>query len=393
MSSLHTSKFMRRRLLAALLASGLSACGGEVADGGEGGGVIPGALPGSPKMPALQAQDAQLYLAQIAPYLAGRELSPEELDRIDAEREGAIRPLVEAWTKEDGFAEAARLLVQQRFAVNGERDDIDFDLPGNLAAYIVKNGLPASALLTADFCVDAQGRKTACDTGAPFNAGILATRAYLSSRSSRFNLTRSSTLMKQFACRHYPMETELQPRLDKATLIPLFQATSAENQTDEGKGGFGNGLACYSCHGQFGAHAQVFVKFDQKGLYQSAADGRQDPVGELGRSFNGLMASHLEEPAAAASERSQVFGRQVANLREAAQAVADSPAFLQCQVRNWLEFVFALDEADPIDEELLTFVADGSRETADPTLQTLVLNTFSDPRVVKAIVNGMGGTP
>src|SRR5690606_20770392 len=148
-----------------------------------------------------------------------------------------------------------------------------------------------------------------------------------------------------FACRIYPMEPAIQVPLEKEFLIPMFRAESAEEQTvDEAKGGFGNGTGCYACHSQFGAHAQLFVRYDDTGMWRADATGLQDeaPEAELGRSFDGLYASHFFDPVAAAAENSWVFGEPVANLHEAGEVISDSRLFRECTVKNLVANTFGL---------------------------------------------------
>ena len=341
----------------------------------------------------LSPADAETYLGLLVQPLVGRVLSAAEREQIVARGGAAVATIVTAWATEPGFAEAARRLVQQKLSVSGTKDGIDFELPGHLAAYVVRHDLPWSTLITADHCVSAAGERIACDTGAPYTAGVLTTRAFLTSRASRFNLTRSSALMRAFACRKYPLEDTLQPRLDRLSLIPMFQAQTAEEQTDpRAQSGFGNGFGCYTCHGQFSAHAQLFVKFDEQGRWHADADGQQDPAGELGRSRDGLMTSHLVDPTAAREERSQMFGRPVENLAEAARALVTSPVFVECAARNLLELALGLDPASDIDARLLTDIALGARRvTAEPTLGRLLIQTFTHPRVVEATLKSLGG--
>ena len=341
----------------------------------------------------LSPAEAETYLGLLVQPLVGRVLSAAEREQIVARGGAAVATIVTAWATEPGFAEAARRLVQQKLSVSGTKDGIDFELPGHLAAYVVRHDLPWSTLITADHCVSAAGERIACDTGAPYTAGVLTTRAFLTSRASRFNLTRSSALMRAFACRKYPLEDTLQPRLDRLSLIPMFQAQTAEEQTDpRAQSGFGNGFGCYTCHGQFSAHAQLFVKFDEQGRWHADADGQQDPAGELGRSRDGLMTSHLVDPTAAREERSQMFGRPVENLAEAARALVTSPVFVECAARNLLELALGLDPASDIDARLLTDIALGARRvTAEPTLGRLLIQTFTHPRVVEATLKSLGG--
>lgn len=358
--------------------------------------ATPSPTPSAPvgfQVAELSPAEAETYLGLLVQPLVGRVLSAAEREQIVARGGAAVTTLVTAWATEPGFAEAARRLVQQKLSVSGSKDGIDFELPGHLAAYVVRHDLPWSTLITADHCVSAAGERIACDTGAPYTAGVLTTRAFLTSRASRFNLTRSSALMRAFACRKYPLEDTLQPRLDRLSLIPMFQAQTAEEQTDpRAQSGFGNGFGCYTCHGQFSAHAQLFVKFDDQGRWHADADGQQDPAGELGRSRDGLMTSHLVDPTAAREERSQMFGRPVANLAEAARALVTSPVFVECAARNLLELALGLDPASDIDARLLTDIALGARRvTAEPTLGRLMIQTFTHPRVVEATLKSLGG--
>ena len=202
----------------------------------------------------LTTAEVEFYLGRLAPALAGRSLTYEENLQIEAEGDAAISTLLTNWTAEPGFAEAMRNMVSTDLSVSGERDGVDFELPGNLVAQIVRDSLPWSTVLTADYCVTADGEMTDCDTGAPYEAGVLATRAFLISNKGRFNLGRAKKMLEVFACRGYPMEADIQTPLEKEILIPMFRAVTPDEQTvEEAEGGFGNGAGCYTCHAQFGA--------------------------------------------------------------------------------------------------------------------------------------------
>ena len=338
----------------------------------------------------LSEEAVRFYLAKVAPVVAGRSLTYEEFEMIGEMGEDAIDPMVRGWVTEPGFAEAIRYLVQEQLHASGERDGVDYELPGNLAAQIAREGLPWSTILTADHCVSATGEPIECDTGAPYAAGVLATRAYLISNKGRFNLSRAKLMLETFACRVYPMETDVQPRLDKPVLIPMFRAENEEEQVvEEAKGGFGNGLGCYSCHSQFGAHAQLFVKFDENGLWRQEATGQQDPYNELGRSFDGLYTSHMFDPFKATDEASKVFGQDVANLREAGEVITDSPLFPQCTVKNLVAHAFDLKAgaSEDISTELVTTVAaELAAESSDPTIAEYVTKVFTNEQVIDAVV-------
>ncbi len=352
--------------------------------------------PNAPASPAsegasLSAEAVRGYMRELAPYLVSRELEPAELDVIEQQKAAAIIPMLTEWTKDEAFARSMRRLVSQKLYVSGTANGIDFDLPGNLAEYMVRQNLPVSTMLTADYCVDAKGAKSECDSGAPYKAGVLATRAYLVSRASRFNLRRAGMLMRAFACQEYPIAKEMQPRVPVETLIPMFASDTERDENGKPKASFGNGTACYTCHGQFSAHSQLFVRFDQTGKYQAGATGLQDPDDELGRSTNGLYTSHFKDPATAKDEASQVFGKPVKNLQEAGRVIAESPAFIPCQVRNLLEYALRLGPAVHVAPEVMTEIS--AEAKADATFATLTIRTLGHPRVVSAVAPVVGGTP
>lgn len=346
-------------------------------------------------LPSLTGDQAVFYMRSIVQMLAGRPLESHEVQGLQTQGAAAIPAILEAWTREAGFVENTRYMMAQKLKASGERDGIDFEAPGRLVAHVVSNDLPFSEVITADYCIATDGSQTACDSGAPYNAGVLTTRAFLAGNAGRFNLGRASRLMKVFSCRAYPMEDTLQPYLPREVLIPMFRASTVEEQTvEEAKGAFGNGDACYACHGQFSAHSQFFVKFDQTGLWRAEATGLQDPEGELGRSFGGLMTSHMDDPSAAAFEGSKMFGQDVNDLRGAAQVMTQNGAFVQCMVRNAIEHTFGMTDtaAEAIDRQLLAAVSNRVTQagTHDPTWAEIVKTTFADPRVIQVVLGTQG---
>ena len=385
-----------RAFLSLALASALSACSGapHTPEAGPAPSQAPAAAPLSleERRASISGEEAAAYARRLAPMLVSRTLAADELSALEATGGAGLPLLLAQWVEEPGFEDAARMWISLKLKASGKRGDIDLDLPGNLAAYLVREELPYSEILKADYCVDASGAKRACDTGAPYAAGVLATRAFLSNNAGRFNLKRARTTMTTFACNDYPMEQALQPSLARDVLIPLFQQDKVE--TSDGSGAFGNGFACYSCHSQFGAHAQVFVKFDKEGRFVEDASGQQDPTGEPGASVSGLFTSHMIDPARARREDSQVFGRPVVNLSEAARSIAESERFLPCAVRSLVGFGFSVADSvtNSIDPAIVSEVVDGARAAApDPTLRQLAIHAFSHPAIVRSM-RGEGGT-
>ncbi|MFT5357066.1 MAG: hypothetical protein ACI9KE_004296 [Polyangiales bacterium] len=334
--------------------------------------------------------EAEDYAQRIVPVLLRRSLRETELERL-AVGGMALPELLAEWSEEDGVQDAARDMISTLLAASGIRDGTDLNLPGNLAAQLVRDDAPWTDLITADYCVDGAGERSECDTGAPYVAGILTTRAFMAGNESRYNLRRARTLVRRFVCVDYPIDSELQPRIDRELLIPMFQATSAADQTeDAAPAGFGNGLACYACHGQFSAHAQLFVRYDEEGHYREDATGLQLPDGELGVSeVEGLFTSHFQDPARASSEQTQVLGQEVFSLVEAAEVVAESPRYVPCAIRHFLAYGFDLAESEvtAIDD---ASVAEITRDAGEsPSLPALMRAAFAHPDVIRAAL----GTP
>ncbi len=332
----------------------------------------------------LSAEQVESYMRRLAPMLVGRSLRVEEISQIKQRGGAALPVLIDAWTREEGFVRMAREWVSTRLKASGKRGDLNLELPGNLAAHLARNRLPHSELLTADYCIDDAGLKAACDSGAPYAAGVLTTRAFLSNNASRFNLKRARTVLRTFGCKDYPMPVSEQPPLARAVLIPLFQQDKVEGNAS---GTFGNGFACYTCHSQFGAHAQPFVKFNQDGKWISGATGRQVEGGEQGRSIDGLFTSHMIDPEASKAESSQIFGKPVQNLAGLAEAYASSPGFWSCSVGGLLGFAFGLPESTvfAMPPDILDDAVRAAKEKEPrPSLAVLAVEAFSHPAVVRS---------
>jgi Protein of unknown function (DUF1588) len=385
-----------------LLMLSLMACSAGLPASGTGGGAAGQQTPLAPiaggpmqptaPSPSLDVRRATLdltlvraYAQRLAPMLVGRSLNAQEDEALTREGGAGLPSLIESWSREPGFSGTARDWVSTKLKASGTRDGVNLNLPGNLAAYLAKNRLPHSELLVANFCIDDEGQKTACDTGAPFSSGILTTRAFLANNASRFNLKRARTVLRSFGCADYPMPAERQPPLPREVLIPLFKQDKKE---DDASGTFGNGFACYACHSQFGAHAQPFVKFDADGKYVADATGIQLAGGEQGRSTGKLFASHMSDPQASADESSQIFGKPVKNLAGMGQAYVETDAFWSCSVGSLMGYIFGLADSTvfALPKDVLTDIVSAAKaKEAQPSLATLSVEAFSHPAVVKSL--------
>lgn len=395
---------MIRRALILLAAIALSACAASLGDPGE--GMPHPRVPDDPRDPPdagepftpgarevrldeLDAEGAEAYLALIAPVMVERTLSEPERAAIAARGGEAIPDVVAAWASEPGLARAARRMIETALGVSGGVDPsgIDFGAPGRIVEHVVREGRPWAEVLTSDQCFDPSGAPGECDTGAPYAAGVITTRAFMAARQGRFNLTRAATITHTFLCRNYPLEVELEPPLERDRLMPMFRALSAEEQTDPeaAMSGLANGFHCYACHGQFGAHAQLFLRFDIAGRWREEATGEQREGGMPGESFGGLMTSHLEPPWRD-REASQMLGQQVDDLSGAMRVLTDSDAFWECASRHLLETALDLDPNRGVERALLVDIADAARaRTASPTFSDLVVAALAHPRVATAV--------
>jgi hypothetical protein len=345
---------------------------------------------------SITPKQADAYLRKLAPILVSRPLTVAERTQIVMLGGKAIEPTLTAWLADPAFVEEGRRFIEEMLSVSGKLGDIDFGLPGYLAAYLVKNNRPWSEIITSPTCYDSNLKPIKCDSGAPYGAGVFTTRAILLSRTGRFNLTRASTITRGFACRAYPLDDSLQQRVEKSWLLPMFQALTPEEQVDDrAKNGFGNGTGCYTCHGQFSLHAQLFVKFDAAGLYHPEANGLQDPspMAELGRSSQqGLMASHFKDAENAKKEGVNIYGKPVANLAEAMKVLASMPMFTECAANKFMDHTLGV-LAGQVKYDPYMFIEIGYRarqRNADPTLADIVYSLFTHPAVVRSML-GLGG--
>lgn len=314
------------------------------------------------------------YLNLVASTVVERPLVVGEVEAAKSPEE-----LIKKWVDSDRFVEASRQYVERLMKTNGKVDDIDFDLPGNLMAHIVNSKAPFSQIITSDMCYSRDGKSMPCDSGAPFGAGVLTTRAVMKATAGAYSIARSNFVLKTFSCLSYPMAHVIEPRAPKESLIPYFAAT-------DGKG-FGNGSDCYSCHSQFGKHAQLFVKFDFKGLYQNDASGLQVDDAGPGHSKNGLFVSHFSDPEQAASEKSEYFGKPVENLKEAAKVIAENDNFIPCAVNRVLFHFLRIkeDEASNVPSAIIKDITANIRaESKDPSFQQIVTKTLGNEKLIKA---------
>ena len=322
------------------------------------------------------------YMNHLAAKIIGRPLNQGEHDSLSIKGRNAIPPIIRSWLKRDSFMLSIKNYMANLLRNSGQFGAIDYNLPSNLAMDLHANNRPFSEIITAQSCRDQNGEDINCDSQAPFNAGVLTTRAFLSKYAGAFNLSRAGKLLNAFVCQDYPLPTVIEPRAEKEALIEPFSLTEGT--------GFGNGSNCYVCHSQFAWHAQLFVKFDKDGIYREDANGLQDTQSsaESGFSTHGLLASHFSDPDLAKSEASQMLGTKVQNLREAAKVIADHPKFTECTVKNILNHYLSLDikEHMAINYKLFEIIADKIlKENSKPSFGEILVHSLSNDIVVKSM--------
>lgn len=267
------------------------------------------------------------YLNSFSTQIIHRPLNSQEITLIRSQGVNSFEPIVQNWFSDPRFIDSAQYFVENLIRTNGQTSTVNMDIPGYLGRDIARRQRPYADLVTASTCVNQSGQAMACDSGAPYSAGVLTTKAYLVTKVGPYNIARAGKMITQFLCTTYPLPETEEPRIAVGDLINQFATMS-------GAITFGNGNNCYSCHSQFGHHAQFFVKFDLSGNYQAAASGLQNPNATDGFSTNNLLTSHFRTPQRAAGESSQMLGQPASNLAGAGRALAQSRRFLPCAVKN-----------------------------------------------------------
>jgi hypothetical protein len=330
----------------------------------------------------VSANQAVSYMSYLSSKLVNRPLSSEEVAQIRSQGTQAFPIILEAWSNDARFHQSVRQYVEVLFATNGSSNGINFDLPGNLGLDIARRKRPYSDLVTAQSCVDAQGNITACDSGAPFSAGVLTMRAFLRKAQGAYNISRAGKMMHKFLCTTYPLPDALEPKLRVTDLISEFATVS-------GPITFGNGNNCYSCHSQFGHHAQFFVKFDLDGNYRANATGLQSVGATAGYSANNLLTSHLVDPLRARDESSQILGQRASNLQEAARVIANSSLFLPCAIQHMMRHFLKLSDQNmaSIKPDLFKKISDDAKVlNQNPSFSHLLQSLITNRSVIDSFV-------
>ena len=315
---------------------------------------------------------AKSYMSLLSSQIVGRPLNASEINLIERGAERSFSQIVRQWVSSPEFLDSAQRYVEVFTRTSGQSGGVSYDLPGYIGRDIARRSRPYKELITANSCVDRNGNQTACDTGSPFSAGLLTTRAFLRTTKGAYNISRAGKMTSRFLCSTYPLPQSEEPKLDRAALVPEFATTSGEIT-------FGNGNNCYSCHAQFGKHTQVFIKFNLDGTYVPSATGLQVTGATDGFSNNNLLTSHLRDPVRAQSERSEILGQPVQNLREAALVMANSQRFLPCAVQNMMRHFLRLS-----DQNMLSIKTDLYQVIANEAIRLRSEPSFS--HLIEAIV-------
>lgn len=320
------------------------------------------------------------YLSTLSSQIVHRPLNPTELNLLRNNGSGAFRQIVTAWFSETAFIDSAQYFVENLLRTSGSNSNANFNLPGNLGRDIARRQRPYSDLVTANTCVNASGQNISCDSGASYTAGVLTTKAYLITNAGPYNIGRAGKLVDKFLCTSYPLPDTEEPKISEAELISQF-ATTAGTIT------FGNGNNCYSCHSQFGHHAQLFVKFDLSGNYRANATGVQNPSATDGFSVNNTMTSHYRNATRAGSESAQFLGRPAANLAEAARTLSQSSRFLPCAVKNLMVHYLRLppESVASVKPDLYQQIAASASDLRrDPSFSHLLTAIITNPHVYES---------
>ena len=169
----------------------------------------------------------------------------------------------------------------------------------------------------------------------------------------------------------------------KSELIPAFQAESlAEQQEESAKEAFGNGDNCYSCHSYFAPFTQLFVKFDEDGLWNKEADGIQLDGGEFGRSKANLFASHFLTPERAKDEKAEIYKTEVTTLAEAAKVMVKQSGFKDCAIKNLLFHTLSITSV--AEESVRAISAKTKKAPEEITFSEIAIIALTHPALIDA---------
>jgi hypothetical protein len=173
-----------------------------------------------------EGDQALSYMAYLSSQIVHRPLTAAETSSLRTGGRQAIRSVAQGWVSEAAFQDSAQQYIETLMMASGTLDGVDYSLPGYLGRDIARRTRPYADLLRATSCVNRAGQNIACDTGAPYAAGILTTRAYMASTKGAYNIARASKMMRRFLCTEYPLPEVEEPKLAAADLIPQFATTA-----------------------------------------------------------------------------------------------------------------------------------------------------------------------
>ena len=331
----------------------------------------------SARAEVVDADQAVSYLSIFSSQIVHRPLTAAEVTQVRNSGAAVFQQILDKWFLEAEFLNSSQIYIENLLRTSGVTATADYNLPGYLGRDVARKNRPYSDLITANSCVNSAGQNISCDTAAPFVAGVLTTKAYLTTAKGAYNISRAGKLMDKFLCTTYPLADVEEPKLRQEELIGQFA-------TQNGTITFGNGNNCYSCHSQFGLHAQFFVKFDLNGNYIPNATGIQNTLATDGFSNNGLATSHLKDPARSGLENSHILGKNAANLADAATIIVQSSRFLPCAVKSMMQYYMRLtsQNIETIKPDLYSEIARQAKlKQAAPSISHLLSSIITDPSV------------
>ena len=74
--------------------------------------------------------------------VVGRLLTDAERNIIEYFGGRGIVSVLEGWLEDPAFPETVRMMFQVKLSASGMTDEVNFELPGNLAAHIAREKLP-----------------------------------------------------------------------------------------------------------------------------------------------------------------------------------------------------------------------------------------------------------
>jgi len=279
---------------------------------------------------SVQYSPTQLTSALIsaANLLVFRLPTSDELEYASKSKEN-YQKVIESYVNDQRFADAMFEEHRNYLELGGtsadSSNDIDYNLPARMGAYIVYNDRDYREVLSADYCVNSnyQTQSTCGDTfqdggtASQNAAGVISTRSFIAAhkKNKGFNFVLVARSAKKFLCTAYPDPQD--PGLAPSQISNVHKPWSDD-------------AACFNCHRTLNPRAVLFFNYNDQGRYTADINSTTirdttDPA-----KISDLVTTGLPVT---------VLGRPASTLRDYGAAITDDPRFTNCMVLRYVNYM------------------------------------------------------